>query len=54
MVYIQSLFNPFLTNPIGMSFVIISYASCRYLSRPGQIIGRKLEFVPSVARTVNS
>lgn len=25
MIYIQSLFNPFLNNPIGMSFVLISY-----------------------------
>lgn len=33
-VYVQSLFNPFLSNPIGMSFIIISYACCRYLSRP--------------------
>lgn len=36
MVYVQSLFNPFLTNPIGMSFVIIGYACCRYLSQPNQ------------------
>lgn len=34
MVYVQSLFNPFINNPIGMSFVIIGYACCRYLSRP--------------------
>ncbi len=25
MIYIQSLFNPYLNNPIGMSFVLISY-----------------------------
>lgn len=27
MIYVQSLFNPYLNNPIGMSFVIISYVS---------------------------
>lgn len=54
MVYVQSLFNPFLTNPIGMSFVIISYACCRYLSQPDEVIGRKHELISSFAETTNS
>lgn len=32
-IYIQSLFNPYLNNPIGMGFVIISYISLRELSK---------------------
>lgn len=31
MIYIQSLFNPYLNNPIGMSFVIISYVSLKVI-----------------------
>lgn len=30
MVYVQSLFNPFITNPIGMSFVLISYCVIKF------------------------
>lgn len=33
MVYVQSLLNPFISNSIGMSFIIISYGCCRYLSQ---------------------
>lgn len=32
-IYIQSLFNPYLNNPIGMGFVIIAYISLRELSK---------------------
>lgn len=32
-VYVQSLFNPFLINPIGMSFVLLSFVICNKLSR---------------------
>lgn len=32
MIYIQSLFNPFITNPIGMGFVMISYCVAKYYS----------------------
>lgn len=31
MIYLQSLFNPYLNNPIGMSFVIISYVSLKVI-----------------------
>ncbi len=31
-IYIQSMFNPYLNNPIGMSFIIIAYCVCRKLS----------------------
>lgn len=33
-IYIQSLFNPFLNNPIGMAFILISYVS---LKRIGEL-----------------
>ncbi|WP_018666682.1 hypothetical protein [Bacteroides gallinarum] len=32
-VYVQSLFNPFLINPIGMSFVLLSFVVSNKLSR---------------------
>jgi len=32
-IYIQSFFNPYLNNPIGMGIVIISYVSLRKLSK---------------------
>ena len=31
-IYVQSLFNPYLTNPIGMSFVLLSFVVCNKLS----------------------
>nr|WP_186973098.1 hypothetical protein [Bacteroides intestinalis] len=32
LIYVQSLFNPYLNNPIGMSTVLLAYFSCRRLS----------------------
>lgn len=32
-VYVQSLFNPYLINPIGMSFVLLSFVVCNKLSK---------------------
>lgn len=32
MIYIQSLFNPYITNPIGMMMVILGYIICHYYS----------------------
>lgn len=37
-VYIQSLFNPFLINPIGMGFVLLSFVVCKKLSYYGKSI----------------
>ena len=31
MIYIQSLFNPYITNPMGIGMVLISYFSCKKL-----------------------
>lgn len=31
-IYVQSFFNPFLINPIGMSFVLLSFTVCNKLS----------------------
>ncbi len=36
MVYIQSLFNPFITNPIGMGFVMVSYCVAKYYYKNGK------------------
>lgn len=36
MIYIQSLFNPFINNSIGMGFVLISYCIMKYYSEYGK------------------
>lgn len=33
MIYIQSLFNPYLLNPIGMTMVLLSYVSCKLIAK---------------------
>lgn len=35
-IYVQSLFNPFLINPIGMSFVLLSFVVCNKLSKSNE------------------
>ena len=32
MIYMQSFFNPYINNPIGMGWILLSYASCYRLS----------------------
>ena len=37
LIYVQSLFNPYMNNPIGMSALLLSYFSCRKLSLLSQV-----------------
>lgn len=37
LIYVQSLFNPYMNNPIGMSALLLSYFSCRRLSLLSQV-----------------
>jgi hypothetical protein len=37
LVYVQTAVNPFLNNPIGLSFVMLAMFSLRVMSRPGRV-----------------
>lgn len=47
LVYIQTLSNPYLNNPIGLSFILVAVFSLRTLSRP--FTGRRAMSMPGLA-----
>lgn len=42
LIYIQSLFNPYLNNPIGMGMVLLSFVSCYRLSHENTLCNRTI------------
>ena len=53
LVYVQTLSNPYLNNPIGLSYVLVSLFALRTLARHrverGPACGRLIDATPSVA-----
>jgi hypothetical protein len=50
LVYVQTMANPYLNNPIGLSFVIVALFSLRTLSRPARLGSAARAVAPEATR----